>query len=82
MRTDSRPRNRCVTSFPERIALSMLHRYCTFISRYVESCVRLKLLDQKNTKSEARPTRMIFIPKQIYLELDEGSFRNKLSVPK
>jgi hypothetical protein len=64
------------------IALLMPHRYRTFISQYVESCVRLKLLDQENTKSEARPTRMIFIPKQIYLELDEGSFRNKLLMPK
>ena len=50
----------------ERITLSMPHRSRVFISRYVESCVRLKLLDQENTKSEARPTRMIFIPKQIY----------------
>jgi hypothetical protein len=36
----------------------------------------------ENTNSEVRPTRIIFIPKQIYVELDEGSFRNKLSVPK
>jgi hypothetical protein len=55
------------------------------ISRVYFAICRVVCLNKsytENTNSEARPTRIIFIPKQIYLELDEGSFRNKLSVPK
>jgi hypothetical protein len=36
-------------------------QYRAFISRYVESCVRLKFIARANTNSEARPTLAIFI---------------------